>query len=71
MDFQFNKISLCAMRLLNAIALLFVFVVCSSMGVTPKIVVSGLGLKDVLHRTDKQSNMEHQKFVRRGQDQNI
>ncbi len=61
MDFQLIKISLCAMRLLNAIAFFCAFVVCISMGVTPKIAVSRLGLRAALHKTDRQSNMEDQK----------
>ena len=52
LDFQFNKIILHAMRLLNAIALFCLFVICVSMGVTPKMAVNGLGLRDALHNAD-------------------
>ena len=42
-----------------------------SEGVTPNKVVNGLGLRGVLHRTDRQSKIEDQKSTKEGQDQNI
>lgn len=58
-------------RLQNAIALLCLSVVRISEGVTPNKTVSGLGMRGVLHRTDRQSKMEDQKSTKEGQDQNI
>lgn len=59
------------MRLQNATALFCVLVVCISKGVTPNIAVSGLGLRNVLHKAERQSNMEDQKSSREGHDQNM
>ena len=42
-----------------------------SEGVTPNKAVSGLGLRGVLHKVDRQSKMEDQKSAREGPDQNI
>ena len=56
------------MRLQNAIAFFCVLVVCISEGVTPNITVSGLGLRDELHKAARQSNMEDQKPTREGHD---
>lgn len=42
-----------------------------SKGVTPNIAVSGLGLRDVLHKAERQSNVKDQKSTREGHDQNM